>query len=252
MSLIKFTETKLSNTDKKGLLKPDESGYYEHVIGGLNTFNSAGEYYVANGAKELFEQSSSFMRRIKNGCLKGEMGHPTKNKNMSMDDFMQRVLTIDEKNVCVHYSDIYLDINYGKNNPQFKNPNLIAIIAKLKPTGPYGNALNTALENEKENVCFSIRALTKDTVVNGVRQRTLVQIVTWDCVTEPGISISNKWDSPALESISEIPLTLGMLEKINDSYPEAISIESKELLSDTVKLVTMALKPHPAPAFSKW
>lgn len=252
MSLITFTEAKLSATGKSGTLTPDENGYYEHVIGGLNTFNSCGEFYTAEGARELFEQSSTFMRRIKNGVLKGELGHPKRPPGMSGNDYLRRVMQIEETNVCVHYSDVYLDMDYGRKNPELKNPDLIAIIARVKPSGIHGPAVQSSLNNPRENVCFSIRALTKDCVIRGVNYRTLVQIVTWDVVTEPGIAISTKWNSPAMETISETPVTLAMLENLAKTSEVPFSIESRDLLNDTVKLVTLAIRPQSKPKYSQW
>ena len=252
MSLITFTEAKLSATGKKGILTPDEHGYYTHVIGGLNTFNSAGEWYMADGAKDLFEQSSSFMRRIKTGTLKGELGHPKRPTNMTVNDYMRRVMTIEETNVCVHYSDVYLDVDYGRKNPQYKNPKLIAIIGKLKPSGVHGPALQASLDNPRENVCFSIRALTKDQVIQGTNYRTLVQIITWDHVVEPGIATSNKWDSPAMETISETPVTLVMLEQMAADNNAPFAIESRDVLNDSIKLVTMAVRPVAVPIYTNW
>lgn len=252
MSLIQFTEAKLSETGKKGILTPDANGYYNHVIGGLNTLNSAKEYYVAEGAKDLFEQSSQLMRRIKTGCLKGEMGHPKRSPTMPVRDYMHRVLQIEETNVCVHYSDIYLDPDYGRKNPHLKNPNLVAIIANLKPSGPRGPALQSSLDNPKENVCFSIRALTRDEFRNGTNYRTLVQVVTWDCVTEPGIATANKWDSPAMETIYDQPVTLSQLHQFSEETNTPLAIESKDVLKETIRLVEIIVKPQKQPIFTQW
>jgi hypothetical protein len=253
MSTIRFTETKLSSTGKQGIIKPDADGYYDIVIGGLNVLNSAGEYYVYNGAKELFEQSSTFMRRVKNGCLRGELGHPKLAPGMSTDDFIQRILRIEETNTCVHYADIVLDTDYGKNNPKFNNPYLVAVIGKIKPSGPKATALESAINNPKENVCFSIRALTKDTYSNGRNNRMLVQIVTWDHVIEPGISIANKWDSNALESLSEVPVTMQQLETIAETTDmTGVAFESCAMAKETLKLVSLKLNVNTVPKFAQW
>ncbi|MGI9212448.1 MAG: S80 family phage morphogenetic serine protease, partial [Methylococcaceae bacterium] len=74
--LIKFTATKLSSHGKMGAIPVDVDGYRTMIVGALNAFNSSGEYYVLDAAKKLFEESSTFMRRVRNGCLKGEVGHP--------------------------------------------------------------------------------------------------------------------------------------------------------------------------------
>lgn len=240
MTAIKFTATKLEGKGLQGILKPDENGYYELVIGGLNTLNSAGEYYTLDGARELFQDSNAFMRRIKTGNLRGELGHPKKHPNQTMNDYFSRIVSIDEGNVCCHFAEVWLDENYGKKNSQFNNPNLVAIMAKVKPTGPKGHILEQSLNNPKENTCFSIRALTKDYMSNGRTHRVLKQIVSWDYVNEPGLALANKYDSPALESIADIIITETMVNKaIHDNTliatedTKSLLIQTKQLFNET-------------------
>lgn len=255
MSLIKFTETRLKSRGKKGVLTPDEHGYYRLCIGGLNAFNSVGEYYVYEGAKHLFESSSSFMRRVKTGCLKGELGHPKKLPGMSMEDYIQRIMSIEETNVCAHFADIELDPTYGRMNPEYRNPNLIAIIGRVKPAGPHAKVLADALANPEEDVCFSIRALTRDEFRNGRNERTLVQIICWDYVTEPGIDIARKYATPGLEgkpileSCQEEILTIGQLERLAQSAHSNLAIESSQLIKEvlehqrTYRIETFSARP---------
>lgn len=247
---VKFTATKLLGTGKRGILTPDADGYYEMIIGGLNTFNSVGEYYTLDGAKALFEQSSIFMRRIKNGCLKGEVDHPKRSNGMTDNDYISRILTIDGNNVCVHFKEIWLDENYGKKHPELKNSNLVAIMAKLKPAGPKGSALKASLDNADENVCFSIRALTKDYYQRGQVYRVLNQIVCFDMVTEPGISIANKWQAPALESLFDLSVTKTQLESIVEDRCSLVATEdSRQLAVESLKTFSSSVV---VPKFTSW
>lgn len=250
MSKVRFTETKLSATGKKGILTPDADGYYELVIGGLNTFNSAGEYYALDGAKQLFEESSIFMRRVRNGCLMSEESHPSKLPGMSMDDYISRILKIDEGNVCCHIKEVWLDETYGKRHPKLNNPNLVAIVAKLKPAGPKGQFLKQSLENPNENVCFSIRALTNDYYQRGQTIRVLQQIVTFDRVVEGGISIANKWDTPAMES-NEVPVTKSQIEKVAYQNNSFVATEDSKLLANEC-LKAFETKQVPKPIYHSW
>lgn len=196
---VRFSCTTLAGTNKQGKLPKDEFGYYVMPIGGLNCFNSMGEYYTYEGAKQLFETSSAFMRRVQTGCLKSEEGHPKPLPGMSRDQFAQRVMSIDEKNVCAHIAEIYLDFNNVRDK---SGKPIIAIMGKIKPAGPHGPALEESFNNPKEEVCFSIRAFTDDQMVRGVTHRSLVEVVTFDHVGEPGIHTSKKFFSPALEEMS--------------------------------------------------
>lgn len=246
MDVVKFTETVFSNSGKKGILTPDSDGYYTMVLGALNTFNSAGEYYTAKGALDLFENSSQFMRRIKNGALYSELGHPKKDPKMSMDQFYSRVISIEETNICSHIAEVNLDFDFGKKNPHLNNPDLIAIIGKVKPAGAKANAVQLAFENPKQNAAFSIRGLTDNKYVNGRVERRLTNIITFDFVTEPGISIADKVMSPSLESFDKIKIEELMdtvvdkevLSRVLKSNMSNIGYESsRELFSDILKTI---------------
>lgn len=249
---IKFSATKLTGTGKRGILKPDEDGYYEMVVGGLNVFNSAGEYYTLKGAEQLFSASSIFMRRVKSGCLKAEVGHPKKLPSMAYRDYVQRIFAIEETNICAHFKEIWLDPTFGVKNPQANNPNLVAIMAKVKPTGPKASGLQAAFDNPHENVCFSIRAVTKDYFERGQCCRVLENIVTFDWVNEPGISIANKWDSPAMESINSQILTKEAVQSVLGSADEyGIATEDSRAM---VRDVLRVFEPRATnlPSFRNW
>ena len=226
MSNIKFTATKLVGTGKSGTLRPGPNGYYTLPIGGLNIFNSMGAYYTAQGARELFEQSAVLMRRIADGNLKGENGHPKQQPGQSDDQYFNRAMIIEETNVSHHFRSIWLDENFGKDRPELGNPDLIAIMAEVKPSGPHGPALQAALDNPDENVCFSIRAQSKDFIQNRQMFRVLRSILTWDWVTEPGLKVATKWNAPTLESMMDKTLSEYLLENIVEQTPANLAMES--------------------------
>jgi hypothetical protein len=257
MGQIKFTSTRLEGTGKKGLLKPDSAGYYTLPVGGLNVFNSVGQFYTADGAKKLFETSSIFMRRVKSGCLKGESGHPKRSPGMSMDDYLNRILTIEETNVVCHFSEIWLDEDFGRRNPKFSNKDLIAIMARVKPAGPHATSLEASLNNPEEEVCFSIRALTRDFMFKGTTHRVLEQIVTWDNVVEPGLSLAKKTYSPVLECMAEQEVKVSQLEKLATSMGSLVATESslalaKEAYGAVKNTNPSGLKVVTLPTFSRW
>jgi len=196
-----FACTALMGTNKAGVLKPSEDGYYTLVLGALNIFNSANAYYPAtDSAKQLFKESSSLMRRIANGALRGEYGHPRMTPGMTTRDFLTRVMDIYEPNVCCHIRKVWIDYTSVKDA---QGKPVIAIIGEVKPSGPMGAALKASLDNPSENVCFSIRSITNDEMRGGVVHKHLKTIVTWDYVNEPGLAVAKKWHSPALEAVQE-------------------------------------------------
>lgn len=207
---IKFACTSLAGTNKVGNLKPDKDGYWELVVGALNIFNSAGQYYVYEQAKEIFQASSQLQRRVARGALRGEYGHPKMLPGMTNDQFANRVMSIYEENTCCHHKEITLDFDRVKD---VDGKPVIAIISKVYPSGPHGPALEKSLRNKDENVCFSIRAFTDDYRDGGITKRVLKTIVTWDLVSEPGLAIAEKFKAPSLESLTEHQFSRGEIER---------------------------------------
>lgn len=248
MDVIKFTETVFSEKGKSGIMTPDSDGYYTVVVGALNSYNSAGEFYTAKDVVQLFDNSSHFQRRIKSGALYSELGHPKKQLEQSMEQFYNRVVSIEETNICGHFSEIWLDFNFGKTHPELNNPELIAIMAKVKPAGAKANALQLAFENPKQNAAFSIRGLTENKYVNSRVERRLTNIITFDHVTEPGISIADKIMAPGLEQrlareayhMSEVTDTIvdrAVMKRVLSNNLTHVGMESsnRELFNDILK-----------------
>lgn len=246
---VRFTCTALAGSGKKGILPKDEFGYYIQPIGALNCFNSAGEYYVYEGAKQLFQQSSSFMRRVSSGCLKAEQGHPKKLPGQTDDSFAARVMTIDPTNVCAAIGEVFLDFNNVKGAD---GKPVIAIMGKIKPSGPFAAAMEASFENPKEDVCFSVRAFTSDSRIGGINQRTLVEVVTFDNVVEPGIHTSRKYYSPALESYNDSVFSQDAMVKATTPIP-GIAMESAVINSESLfKLMGWNTEHLLTPSYFKW
>lgn len=239
---------------KQGKIEPDADGYYEMVVGGLNTHNNTGAwYYTIEGCRELFGPGSLLHRRIANGCLRAEVNHPKKAVGESDEAFFNRMLDIDLNNVCAHFKEIWLDENFGKNHPEYKNPGLVAIMAKVKPSGAKGFILKEAMENQIENVCFSIRALADEGYIQGKRIRVLKEIIAIDLVNEGGILVASKWDSPATESIDNgeaIRITEQLIQRIQSNSVASVATESsREAASFISEKHFVKAKP---PVYKNW
>ena len=237
MAIIKFTSTKLKEKNKKGILKKDEDGYYEICVGGLNTYNSVGEFYTAtNDVVKIFTEGSSFMRRLRNGALYSELGHPQRQPGMSIDDYYRRVINIDQNNVSGHFKDIWLDTDYGKNNPEFGSPTMIGIMGLVKPSGMKAQALESIIENPNCNVAFSVRGITENKLVNGRTERDLTEVITFDQVPEPGIAAACRFNTPSLEELADITIDKSLLVKVaeeclSDNFAkESDRIFAKEII----------------------
>lgn len=230
---VRFTCTALEGTGKQGILPPDADGYYTMPIGALNTYNSVGDYYPYQTVKNLFEQSGTLMRRIQAGVLKGEYGHPKRQPNQTIESYAQRIMMIEEKSVCVHFSEVWLEFDAMKDAA---GRPIVAIMAKFKPSGPYADALEKSLNNRREDVCFSIRSFTEDVKIYGVNNRNIVEIVTWDAVTEPGIATARKYKAPGLESIDRQAPNILLYGHVEDIF------KKEDIISATTATAGFALE----------
>lgn len=224
---VRFACTSLAGVNKAGTLKKDDQGYYEVVVGALNVFNSAGQFYVYEQAKELFSSSSQLMRRISRGALRGEYGHPKLVPGMSNDQFANRVMSIYEDQVCCHFREITLDFDRVKGED---GKPVIAIVAWVTPSGPNGPALQKSLDNHNENVCFSIRAFTDDYREGLLTKRILRTIVTWDYVNEPGIAVAEKFKAPSLENLLDKSFSRGEIERSVKMARQAHGVATESVL----------------------
>lgn len=254
-----FACTALLGTNKVGVLKPTEDGYYPVVLGALNIYNSGGAYYPYDSAKSLFLESSALMRRIANGALRGEYGHP-RPAGMSTRDFLMRVMDILETNVSHHIRKVWID--YSGQVKDSSGRACIAIMGEVKPCGPMGAALLESLNNPSENVCFSIRSLTNDQMVGGTLFKHLKTIVTWDYVNEPGLEVAKKWHAPTLESFTEssfVPEQLQAVQQQQEEMRKVVGMESNggltaaEIMADFGwDKVTVAVESIEIPPSARW
>ena len=258
MNTVRFGCTSLLGVNKVGNLKQDDDGYYLCVVGALNTFNSAGQYYQYEKSRDLFEGSTQLMRRVKRGALRGEYGHPKRQVGQSMDDFAHRVLSIYEEQTCCHHAELYLDFDSLKDE---SGRSVIAIMSRVAPSGPYGHVLERSLKNPKENVCFSIRSFTDDFMDRGVMKRVLKTVVTFDYVNEPGIAVAEKFKSPALEdSKIDMIFTKGQIRRGIQTNAKSLVAQESVSLSASELFQTMGWQADQetinafakAPAWKSW
>lgn len=220
---IHFTCTALVGLNKGGELKPDSDGYRKVVLGALGIYNSAGEYYTTHAIEEIFN-SSLFKDRVNQGRLRSELGHPKIRPNETERSFLSRIYQIEEKNVCAHIKEVYIDLTSVKDN---NDQPVVAIIGKVIPSGPYADTLEKQFNNPNENVCFSVRGLSDDVVIRGINNKSLKQIITWDNVNDPGISVANKFKSPALESLNQYIFSRQTIESFaSNTVPTSVALES--------------------------
>ena len=227
---VVYGNTLLNGVNKAGHLTADANGYYTVVLGALGVENSAGEVYTdTTQSRQTFEQNGTLMRRISQGLLRGEYGHPDPADHPNYMAFERRVRMIKEDRVSHHISKVWLD------KVEHNGTTVMGILGKVKPSGPYGEALREALQNPEENVTFSGRYYSNVSVKGGKRHREIHTVGTWDYVSEPGIAMASKYHSPSLESHGDLKLDEAMLEQavaFEDTHRElAVSMESSGMLA---------------------
>lgn len=234
---IMFTTVKSAGDNR--VLEKDDKGYYKVTLGALNVFNSAGEFYTLDGVEDLFTNKSSIlMRRLKSGNLKGEVGHPKFVPGMRREEFYGRNMRVEETNTSHHVRDIMLEetnIDSGMGD----GSKVILVMGWLKPSGVHGDALQKDLDNPEVNVNFSVRSFTKNTFLGGTTIKRIVQLVTWDWVTEPGISHASKWKTLGVESVDVLSISIeeiGHGDDINECFN--CSLESEDERAMVRELIT--------------
>ena len=233
---IIFTILKTNVANKQTEI--DSNGYYKVTLGAFNTFNSSGSFYLADGVRDLIENKSSILhKRLTKGYLNGEMGHPAFVPGMTRDQFFTRNLYIDQSNVSHHIKEIILTpTNIDSGMPG--KGNVLRVDGWIKPAGPHGELLKQALDNPDQNVAFSIRSFTEDSISNGRTIKKLLNIITWDWVLEPGIKLANQWDTISLESNEILRLDIDELVK-NGQFMDNVGISNesediKSILEETI------------------
>lgn len=234
---ISYTCTALLGTNKKGILKPDANGYYEITVGGFNVRNHSGTEWPLGQAAQLFAPGSALRRRLDAGVVRAEYGHPYSD-GMDAVAYFKRLNEIREEKVCGHFKELRLDYDNYKSAEGFP---IVAVIGKVRPSGPYGKFLKDSLDNPEEETCFSIRAGID--IIDG--RNYVKDIVTYDYVNEGGVALARKYLSIGLESMfggtvaapltDDLIVTPEMLDVACEAACRTMGVES----ADTARLINL-------------
>jgi len=231
MSTIVFSSIAAKHTGPLTPIERDSEGYYKLIAGGLNVHNSAGAFYVFNDAVQtLFKPGSMLMTRVSRGGLYAELAHPSPLPGQSTNDYIRRILKIDDGNTALHIKSVELE----ELNQTEGNGKVIRTWCWVKPHGPHKQVAEDKLNNPNINVCLSIRALSKDQYINGKLVKQLSNIVTWDLVTLPGIKQASSFTAVGLESLDMLSIDMGDKESL---------IETKEDLTNGLQTSLEEDKP---------
>lgn len=236
MERLIYTSTRLRVSGKQGILTPDSEGYFTQPIGAFNCANSMDEVYTLENINSIFDNSSDLMRKIQNGKLFGEWGHPSMLPGENANQFMSRACRVEDKDTCVFFKEVWSENKVSPAMQAYGVPaDAIITMARLKPMGSKWEALQRSLEDPNVNTTFSGRFLTRDRVHRGKTYVVVESIVTWDAVTEQGIPAAEKWLAPRLES-SKTVITPSMVQGMKARLAiSGFRQESNDALASVVK-----------------
>lgn len=188
MDKLSYRCIALDAVNKGGELLRD-GDYYYVCLGALNIFNSQGHFYELEASKRAFDESTVFMRTCLAGNQYGEDNHPKFEGWMSEEQFLARneEIDVDRRAVMIR------EIEFKPTDKLCNNLPVTEIWGWVKPFGVRGGELEKALNDPHQNVCFSVRAWILEKWVNGVKWMMIDEVITFDWVPEPGISIASKF-----------------------------------------------------------
>ncbi len=224
----------LSSTGLQGKLNSDNGLFRDIVLGALNFRNSYGAIYTVESGRTLVNPNSGFSRRQANGHAKGEYGHPKRIGQMTDEQWMERIMTIEETRVSHDHIKTWIDTITDRKTGN----KVIAFLGDIQAAGPYGPTLERDLLRPNSNVSFSIRSITEDFEIAGLHNKNIIDASGWDTVVEPGLSVAHKFNSPSLESVR---FTKENLEEIvNKANSDTISMEATNLLKGFITSIENA------------
>lgn len=198
-AMLRYSCTALLGLNKQGIIKPNQDGYYELVLSALNYPNPVGARYRIQSARNILDHSPFFRRKVSEGNLLGEVGHPRRRDFNTDAEYEDRLYDILETNVCLHISDVWIDDSGALKDRDGRS--YTGIMGLVAPSGIHGDKFEASLQNPKQNTCLSVRSITDNyRMADGSVEKEFVNINGWDWVNEPGLRPANKFSAPSLES----------------------------------------------------
>ena len=210
MKEISYGNLILTNSGKKGALKPDSNGNYRMNAGAFNAPNHAGIPYPANKyIQEQMKENSDLQRRILQGMCYMEEEHPEpynyiyrngicyKEEMTSILEWINRLRNYDHDRIVGVISKIFFLMEVEGN---YNAPIWTEILVKPLLEYPKGPRFKESLDTPEANTAVSIRTQIEP-FKPGDRQKNVVYWTGFDWVKEPGMIHANKHMSAGCESL---------------------------------------------------
>lgn len=176
-------------------IKPNKDGVYTGIplaVVGMASRNGV-NYERESVLQCLTDMKQKFASSIATGDLEGEWCHPFLHGEKSIE----RLLRIERTLVSHCFTKIY----------GVEDGGVLLIYGDVKPFGPYGKYLKESFEDPARNTSFSLRsACVKTGVKDGITQKRMLAMVTFDAVDGPGfLQCSKRFRDPAVSTESFAP-----------------------------------------------
>ena len=212
------TELEMDGRQLKAV-KPNKDGVYTGIpltVIGCNSRNHV-NYEKESVLKCLTDAQSRFCANVKTGDMEGEWGHPL----LTKENCLERLLHIERKNVSHFFTRVY-----GK-----EENGLIIIYGDVKPFGPYKQCLIDSFEDPTRNTSFSLRSAAKPigTSADGIVQKKMIALVTFDAVDGPGFLMASKrYRDPDVATESLTPVVTDNVIRVDFSVNRKQFLDSME------------------------
>ena len=218
-SKLVFNIQTLVSKDGKSIksIHPDKDGIIKGMpLAVLGKASRNKSYYEENSfINAMTNPDSAFYRKLTEGGLEGEMGHPFYATNTQAD--IKRIMYIDRTKVSHGFTRIY--------SQPTEDGKYILILGDVLPCGPYKRELLDSFEDPNRNTAFSLRSLTSSPQLrNGVQYKKVLALITFDAVETGGYEEASKRFMASNECLEfKIP-TLDFIN--NNDYKVAVGFEN--------------------------
>lgn len=174
-----------------------EDAGYRVLLGAFNTYNIKGEFYRLDDPDRLLNDKTLLADRYKNGLLKSEWDHPDVS-GLPPEAARERYLYIDPNRTCNQITKVeFFTTNIKEEGWDLP---IILVIGWVVPIPVFGDKLEQLLKDPNINVAYSVRVINlKPKLINGIKVKDVLDVITWDYVSEPGVYTSTQWMAGGLK-----------------------------------------------------
>lgn len=183
---LSVTTSQIIDNRTLGAPVKDNDGYYLDIpaaVIGIVSRNKT-RYDAKHFIEQITSPESSFNKRLCEGVLGGELGHPE--VDMRSQNGISRLLNINPQKQSHHIRTIKV-----KN---IKDLGIDVVTMDAKGAGPYGYVFEESMADPTRNTAFSLRGLSQAVVnkATGITDKKLIALTTFDMVVGGGFAQASK------------------------------------------------------------